>query len=182
MEYFAHGPSTTATLHRLAAETPRTLACMHGSAWRGDGSAPLPLTDIAFRNAMWPLGKARERYADGMGMYLDTASGSKYWRLKYRLGRRKSASRSASILRSRWQRRAWLVPKPASCFATVTILWRFARWPAERSKRRRNGAQLHFGRLERRRPPGVRGARRLGASRRTGHLACEKVSCGAGGA
>jgi flavorubredoxin len=41
MDYFAHAPHTTATLHRLAAENPRTLACMHGSAWRGDGGALL---------------------------------------------------------------------------------------------------------------------------------------------
>lgn len=41
MDYFAHAPHTTATLHRLAAEAPRTLACMHGSAWRGDGAALL---------------------------------------------------------------------------------------------------------------------------------------------
>jgi hypothetical protein len=37
MDYFAHAPQTTATLVRLAQQAPRTLACMHGSAWRGDG-------------------------------------------------------------------------------------------------------------------------------------------------
>jgi hypothetical protein len=37
MDYFAHSPNTAATLERLAAEKPTTLACMHGSAWRGDG-------------------------------------------------------------------------------------------------------------------------------------------------
>jgi flavorubredoxin len=41
MDYFAHAPHTRAVLHRLAAEQPRTLACMHGSAWRGDGAALL---------------------------------------------------------------------------------------------------------------------------------------------
>jgi flavorubredoxin len=41
MDYFAHAPSTTTTLHRLAAEKPQTLACMHGSAWRGDGGSLL---------------------------------------------------------------------------------------------------------------------------------------------
>ena len=41
MDYFAHAPDTGATLRRLAAEDPRTLACMHGSAWRGDGAALL---------------------------------------------------------------------------------------------------------------------------------------------
>ena len=37
MDYFAHAPQTAATLLRLAQLKPRTLACMHGSAWRGDG-------------------------------------------------------------------------------------------------------------------------------------------------
>ena len=41
MDYFAHAPHTTATLLRLAQQAPRTLACMHGSAWRGDGSVLL---------------------------------------------------------------------------------------------------------------------------------------------
>ena len=38
MDYFAHTPSTRAQLERLARESPTTLACMHGSAWRGDGA------------------------------------------------------------------------------------------------------------------------------------------------
>jgi flavorubredoxin len=41
MDYYAHAPHTAATLERLAREEPRTLACMHGSAWRGDGAALL---------------------------------------------------------------------------------------------------------------------------------------------
>jgi flavorubredoxin len=41
MDYYAHAPHTAATLERLAVEGPRTLACMHGSAWRGDGAALL---------------------------------------------------------------------------------------------------------------------------------------------
>lgn len=41
MDYFAHAPQTLATLARLAETKPRTLACMHGSAWRGDGGALL---------------------------------------------------------------------------------------------------------------------------------------------
>jgi len=41
MDYFAHAPDTGATLARLAALQPTTLACMHGSAWRGDGGALL---------------------------------------------------------------------------------------------------------------------------------------------
>lgn len=38
LDYFAHAPQTAATLNRLAQERPATLACMHGSAWQGDGS------------------------------------------------------------------------------------------------------------------------------------------------
>lgn len=41
MDYFAHAPQTAAILERLAREQPSTLACMHGSAWRGDGAALL---------------------------------------------------------------------------------------------------------------------------------------------
>jgi hypothetical protein len=38
MDYYAHAPHTAATLERLAREQPQVLACMHGSAWRGDGA------------------------------------------------------------------------------------------------------------------------------------------------
>lgn len=41
MDYYAHAPNTTEMLERLAGESPTTLACMHGSAWRGDGGALL---------------------------------------------------------------------------------------------------------------------------------------------
>jgi hypothetical protein len=41
MDYYAHAPQTGATLERLAGEQPQVLACMHGSAWRGDGAALL---------------------------------------------------------------------------------------------------------------------------------------------
>lgn len=41
MDYYAHAPNTGAMLERLAGESPATLACMHGSAWRGDGAALL---------------------------------------------------------------------------------------------------------------------------------------------
>jgi glyoxylase-like metal-dependent hydrolase (beta-lactamase superfamily II) len=41
MDYFAHAPATGAILERLAAEQPTTLACMHGSAWQGDGATLL---------------------------------------------------------------------------------------------------------------------------------------------
>ena len=37
MDYYAHGPGTRQTL-KIAATSPRLLACMHGSAWRGDGA------------------------------------------------------------------------------------------------------------------------------------------------
>lgn len=41
LDYFAHGPNTRTQLERLAALNPRTLACMHGSAWTGDGAGLL---------------------------------------------------------------------------------------------------------------------------------------------
>jgi flavorubredoxin len=37
LDYWAHARDTRATLERLAALAPKTLACMHGSAWRGEG-------------------------------------------------------------------------------------------------------------------------------------------------
>ena len=47
----------------------------------------MPLTDVACRNATCPAGKPRQRYSDSLGMYLEvTATGRKYWRLKYRFG------------------------------------------------------------------------------------------------
>jgi flavorubredoxin len=41
MDYCAHAPDTMAMLERLAGQNPRILACMHGSAWEGDGAALL---------------------------------------------------------------------------------------------------------------------------------------------
>ena len=38
MDYFAHTPDSRVMLERLANEDPATLACMHGSAWQGDGA------------------------------------------------------------------------------------------------------------------------------------------------
>ena len=38
MDYFSHAPDSRAMLERLASTNPGTLACMHGSAWRGDGA------------------------------------------------------------------------------------------------------------------------------------------------
>jgi flavorubredoxin len=37
MDYFAHSGDTRPLLEKLSATKPRTLACMHGSAWSGDG-------------------------------------------------------------------------------------------------------------------------------------------------
>lgn len=37
MDYYAHSPGTRPLIEKLAATAPRTLACMHGSAWSGDG-------------------------------------------------------------------------------------------------------------------------------------------------
>ena len=39
LDYFAHAKDTAGSLERLAATNPRTLACMHGSAYKGNGGA-----------------------------------------------------------------------------------------------------------------------------------------------
>jgi flavorubredoxin len=41
LDYFAHTKDSRGMLERLAGLGPTTLACMHGSAWRGDGAALL---------------------------------------------------------------------------------------------------------------------------------------------
>ena len=41
LDYFSHTKHARALLGKLAATQPRTLACMHGSSWRGDGAALL---------------------------------------------------------------------------------------------------------------------------------------------
>lgn len=47
MDYYAHGPTTAATVRRLAELEPATLACMHGSAFRGGGGKLLgALADV----------------------------------------------------------------------------------------------------------------------------------------
>jgi flavorubredoxin len=51
MDYYAHHPATGALLAKLAAERPTTLACMHGSAWRGDGAALLHALGVAVGHA-----------------------------------------------------------------------------------------------------------------------------------
>jgi hypothetical protein len=38
MDYFSHSTNTRQLIEHLAAESPATLACMHGSAWSGDGA------------------------------------------------------------------------------------------------------------------------------------------------
>jgi hypothetical protein len=38
MDYFSYTKNTGVMLERLASIKPTTLACMHGSAWRGDGA------------------------------------------------------------------------------------------------------------------------------------------------
>ncbi len=41
IDYFSHTRNARAMLERLAALQPTTLACMHGSAWHGDGAGLL---------------------------------------------------------------------------------------------------------------------------------------------
>ena len=38
MDYFSHTKNARAMIERVAATNPATLACMHGSAWRGNGA------------------------------------------------------------------------------------------------------------------------------------------------
>lgn len=41
MDYFSHTRHARALIEKLASANPATLACMHGSAWHGDGAALL---------------------------------------------------------------------------------------------------------------------------------------------
>ena len=41
MDYFSYTKNARTTLERLASIEPTTLACMHGSAWSGDGATLL---------------------------------------------------------------------------------------------------------------------------------------------
>ena len=41
MDYFSHTTNARALIESLASTNPGTLACMHGSAWRGDGASLL---------------------------------------------------------------------------------------------------------------------------------------------
>ena len=52
MDYFAHGSGARGLLDKLASLAPRTLACMHGAAWRGDGAKLLG----ALRDVLCPAG------------------------------------------------------------------------------------------------------------------------------
>jgi flavorubredoxin len=51
LDYYAHHPQTGALLARLEAEHPTTLACMHGSAWRGDGAALIRALGVSVGHA-----------------------------------------------------------------------------------------------------------------------------------
>jgi hypothetical protein len=52
LDYYAHSDSTRPLIEKLADTRPRTLACMHGSAWSGDGRRLL--LDLA--DALSPVG------------------------------------------------------------------------------------------------------------------------------
>jgi hypothetical protein len=41
LDYYSHTKNAAGMIERLAATEPTTLACMHGSAWRGDGASLL---------------------------------------------------------------------------------------------------------------------------------------------
>ena len=41
LDYFSHTRHAASLIEKLAALEPRTLACMHGASWRGDGGALL---------------------------------------------------------------------------------------------------------------------------------------------
>jgi hypothetical protein len=47
MDYYSHTQNARAMLERLASAEPTTLACMHGSTWKGDGAKLLrALADV----------------------------------------------------------------------------------------------------------------------------------------
>ena len=47
MDYYAHAQNSRALLEKLASAEPTTLACMHGSTWKGDGAKLLrALADV----------------------------------------------------------------------------------------------------------------------------------------
>jgi len=57
MDYYAHSPATRPLIEKLADTRPRTLACMHGSAWAGDGRGLL----LELADAVAPKGVAAGR-------------------------------------------------------------------------------------------------------------------------
>jgi flavorubredoxin len=61
MDYYAHAPNSRELLSRLAAFRPTTLACMHGSAWHGDGARLLlALADRIAAGKERPAGSAED--------------------------------------------------------------------------------------------------------------------------
>jgi hypothetical protein len=38
LDYYVHAKDTAGLIDKLASTHPTTLACMHGSAWHGDGA------------------------------------------------------------------------------------------------------------------------------------------------
>jgi flavorubredoxin len=58
LDYYAHGHDQRHHLERLARLAPTTLACMHGSAWQGDGAALLLALADALEASREP-GRAR---------------------------------------------------------------------------------------------------------------------------
>ena len=57
LDYYAHGANTRPTLERLAALDPRTLACMHGSAWQGDGRTLILALADSLESARVPVSR-----------------------------------------------------------------------------------------------------------------------------
>jgi flavorubredoxin len=51
MDYYAHSPQTRQLIDKLADLAPERLACMHGSAWKGDGRAMLRSLGAALTQA-----------------------------------------------------------------------------------------------------------------------------------
>ncbi|MDB5763278.1 MAG: fold metallo-hydrolase [Herminiimonas sp.] len=50
-DYFSHSANAAALIDKLANESPTTLACMHGSAWSGNGAALLRSLGARFASA-----------------------------------------------------------------------------------------------------------------------------------
>lgn len=49
MDYFAHARHMDALFEKVASTSPRTLACMHGASWKGDGAALLRELNVRVR-------------------------------------------------------------------------------------------------------------------------------------